>query len=99
VGSFDANCDAFTDDAPLTFSVYALLGQLGVWLTIYFCVFKGTKISGYIVWVTVPLPVIFVLCMIINGSQLDGASEGVTSYFHGNGEDTTFGAQWSDAAG
>ena len=65
---------------------------MGVWITIFFCVYKGTAISGYIVWVTVPLPVIFVLCMIINGSQLEGSGDGIDSYFHGTGENTTLGA-------
>lgn len=91
LASFDDNCVGYEDASPVTFSLYAFLGQLGVWITVYFCVFKGTQVSGYIVWVTVPLPVIFVICMIINGSQLEGAGDGINAYFHGTGENTTLG--------
>lgn len=99
LGTYDEDCQAFKDGDPARFSLLSFLGNVGVWITIFFCVFKGTKISGSIVWITVPLPVIFVLIMIGHGSQLDGAGAGITKYFSGTGEATSAGQQWSDAAG
>jgi SNF family Na+-dependent transporter len=46
-------------------------------------VYKGVKSSSYIVWVTVPLPIIFIIVMIIKGASLEGAGEGVKQYLRG----------------
>lgn len=99
IRSVDENCKAYTDESPTTFSVPAFFGTLGVWVIIFFCVFKGVSSSSYIVWVTVPLPILFVIIMIINGSTLDGASDGINQYFTGSGKSTELSEQWSDAAG
>ena len=68
IRSVDENCNPYTDEAPTTFSTYAFFGTLGVWIVIFFCIFRGVSSSSYIVWVTVPLPCLFVLIMIINGA-------------------------------
>jgi len=120
----DENCNHFitekVDEAgvtqyiessePTSFSLRALSSTFVTWILIFLCVFKGVKSSSWIVWITVPLPVLFVFIMIINGATLEGAGEGVKMYFGGkaavcNADDlecakgTTAAEQWSDAAG
>ena len=45
--------------------------------------FKGVKSSSYVVWVTVPLPVVFVFFMVLNGLSLDNADQGLRMYLKG----------------
>lgn len=101
----DENCVKWDDDQPVVMSWNAFGSTFMVWIIIFLCVFKGVGSSSYIVWATVPLPVTFVLIMIINGSTLDGASDGIKKYFSGGLDEdgkvmkTTAAMQWSDAAG
>ena len=81
---FDENCKPYEDGDPARFSVYAFVATMFVWLTIFLCVYRGVKSSSYIVWVTVPLPIIFIIVMIIKGSSLEGAGEGVKQYLRGD---------------
>lgn len=71
------------------FSWNALGACALTWVLIFFCVFKGVKSSSWIVWVTVPMPVLFVFIMIINGAGLEGAGNGIDRYFTGGGKSTT----------
>lgn len=79
-------CEAFADGDATVFSGRALAACIAVWVIIFLCVFKGVKSSSYIVWLTVPLPVLFVFIMIGNGASLEGSSEGVERYFKGHGD-------------
>lgn len=54
-----------------------------VWFICFICVFKGVKISSKIVWITVPLPLIFVVIMVLNGLTLPNASYGFRMYLKG----------------
>lgn len=58
-----------------------------VWSIIYFSVFMGVKSSSYVVWVTVPLPMITVLVLLIRGATLEGAGDGVRYYLTGQNPD------------
>ena len=90
-----------THKSPTIFSGTAFASTLAVWVIIFFCVFKGVASSSYIVWATVPVPVLFVLIMIINGNLQDGSSDGIRKYFSGKegGKETSAASQWSDASG
>lgn len=74
---YDDDCKAFEDGDASRFSVPAFIAVLIVWIIIYLAVFKGVSSSSYVVWATVPLPVIFILIMIIKGATLPGAGNGV----------------------
>lgn len=76
-------CEKYTDGDSTVFSPAALGACIAVWVIIFLCVFKGVKSSSYIVWLTVPLPVIFVFIMIFNGASLDGSEDGIDRYFKG----------------
>ena len=48
-----------------------------VWVAIYFCISKGVKSTGRVVWVTVPLPCLLLFVLMIRGVSLDGAGAGL----------------------
>jgi len=75
---YDDDCVAYTDGAQVSFSVYAFLAVLFVWVVCFFAIFKGVKSSSYVVWVTVPPPVFFIIIIVIKGATLDGARDGIS---------------------
>ena len=59
------------------------LATIVTWIVVYFCMWKGVNSSSYVVWVTVPLPVLFIVIMVINNLTLEGASNGIRMYIKG----------------
>ncbi|MHC5083721.1 MAG: sodium-dependent transporter, partial [Planctomycetota bacterium] len=57
-----------------------LLMLILAWVVMYFCIFRGVKLVGKIVWLTVPLPWIMLLILAIRGLTLDGCMKGLTFY-------------------
>ena len=72
-------------DDEFRFSWWGLGGSLLTWFVVYWCVFKGVKSSSYVVWVTVPLPVLFVFLMVLRGLTLENSDEGIRMYLLGEG--------------
>jgi hypothetical protein len=70
-----------------------------VWLVVFICVFKGVKLTSKIVWITVPLPLIFVVIMTLNGFTLPGCGTGFRMYLKGevDGEAPDLREKLSDA--
>ena len=52
------------------------------WLCMYFCIFKGVKLVGKIVWLTVPLPWLMLLILTIRGLTLEGSMQGLAYYLN-----------------
>lgn len=50
------------------------------WVLMYFCIFKGVKLVGKIVWLTVPLPFLMLIVLAIRGLTLEGAMDGLVYY-------------------
>ena len=50
------------------------------WVMMYFCIFKGVKLVGKIVWLTVPLPFIMLVVLMIRGLTLEGSMSGLVYY-------------------
>jgi NSS family neurotransmitter:Na+ symporter len=50
------------------------------WLSMYFCIFKGVKLVGKIVWLTVPLPWLMLLILTVRGLTLPGSVTGLVYY-------------------
>jgi solute carrier family 6 GABA transporter-like protein 1 len=75
------------------------------WVCVFFCVFKGVKSSSYVVWVTVPLPILFIIIMVIRNAMLPGAGDGILMYIAGKGSKYTAAEAlalpniWSEACG
>ena len=53
---------------------------LVAWLAMYFCIFKGVKLVGKIVWLTVPLPWLMLLILTVRGLTLEGSMQGLAYY-------------------
>ena len=59
-----------------------LLGCLVVaWVLVYFCLWKGVRSSGKVVYVTATLPYLFIGAFIVRAMTLDGAYLGLEYFF------------------
>lgn len=68
-----------------------MISTVVVWLCVFFCVYKGVKSSSYVVWVTVPLPCVFIFIMVLNGLTLPNADQGIRMYLLGEQVEIDFG--------
>ena len=50
------------------------------WVCVYFCVWKGVKSSGKVVYFTACFPYVMIFCLVINGLNLPGAFTGLLFY-------------------
>ncbi len=50
------------------------------WMAMYLCIFKGVKLVGRIVWLTVPLPWLMLLILAVRGLTLPGSMQGLAYY-------------------
>jgi len=69
------------DESIFMWEVY--ISTIVVWIIVYFCIWKGVNSSSYVVWVTVPMPVLFIFIMVVNNLALPNAWEGVRMYVKG----------------
>jgi SNF family Na+-dependent transporter len=86
-----------------------MLSLLLTWIVTYFCVFKGVKSSSYVVWFTVPGPIVFIFIMVMNNLCLPNADAGIRMYLRGEdpatgevapaSEKLGNGQMWADAVG
>ncbi|XP_033755382.1 sodium- and chloride-dependent taurine transporter-like isoform X2 [Pecten maximus] len=53
------------------------LSLLIVWIIIYFCVWRGVKWSGKVVYFTAVFPYVVLTCLLVRGLTLDGAVDGI----------------------
>src|SRR4030042_1605301 len=57
-----------------------VLPLLITWLAIYFCIFKGVRLVGKIVWLTVPLPWLMLFILTVRGLTLQGCIQGLAHF-------------------
>lgn len=57
-----------------------LLCLIGVWLMIYFSVYKGVHSVSNVVKITMPLPIIIIFILLFRALSLEGASTGLIYY-------------------
>jgi NSS family neurotransmitter:Na+ symporter len=50
------------------------------WVVMYFCIFRGVRLVGKIVWLTVPLPWLMLLILTVRGLTLEGSMQGLAYY-------------------
>ena len=85
---YDADCKDYEDTDPTTFSLPSFFAMLAVWFLCYFCIFWGIRSVQHVVWWTVPVPIVFLIILIIKNATLPGAGDGVKKYLGGDGVTT-----------
>ena len=71
-----------------------VVGMLGSWAFIYFCLFRGVKWVSKVVLITVPLPWLMLLILAIRGVTLEGATTGLSFYLNPDWSKLAFANTW-----
>ncbi|UCC98627.1 MAG: sodium-dependent transporter [Phycisphaerales bacterium] len=69
------------------------------WVVMYLCIFRGVKLVGKIVWLTVPLPWLMLLILTVRGLTLEGSIEGLAYYLNPDWSELTKATTWRFAFG
>ncbi|KAL3054896.1 hypothetical protein OYC64_017759 [Pagothenia borchgrevinki] len=67
------------------------------WIICYFCIWKGIKATGKVVYVTATFPVVMLIVMLIRGLTLPGALTGIRYYLYPDLTRLTDPQVWMDA--
>lgn len=88
-----------SDDMSLTEPRWDLaLCLLLIWIICYFCIFKGIKSMGKVVYFTATFPYLLLFIIFIRGVTLPGASEGLKYYLMPDFRELAHPLMWFDAA-
>ncbi|KAG1927887.1 sodium- and chloride-dependent creatine transporter [Pimephales promelas] len=81
-----------------TISGYLVLCLLATWVIVYFCIWKGIKSAGKIVYFTAVFPYLVLVVLFVNGITLPGALNGIIYYLKPNWSKLSEAQVWIDAA-
>uniref|UniRef100_A0A8C5CMP8 Transporter n=1 Tax=Gadus morhua TaxID=8049 RepID=A0A8C5CMP8_GADMO len=82
-------------DHPGRMNWEMLLCLVAVWILVYFCVWKGVKSTGKIVYFTATFPYVVLVILFIRGVTLPGAYDGIMYYIKPDW--SKLGEVWIDA--
>ncbi|XP_053170262.1 sodium- and chloride-dependent GABA transporter 2-like [Scomber japonicus] len=68
-----------------------------VWLVCYFCVWKGVKSTGKVVYLTATFPYVMLFVLLVRGATLPGATKGIIYYLKPNHTRLADPQVWMDA--
>ncbi|XP_033632370.1 sodium- and chloride-dependent glycine transporter 1-like [Asterias rubens] len=68
------------------------------WFVVFLCICKGVKSSGKVVYFTATFPYIILVCLLVRGLTLEGASKGIGYYMNADWERLKTSKIWNDAA-
>ncbi|XP_030275159.1 sodium- and chloride-dependent taurine transporter-like [Sparus aurata] len=72
--------DGIEDIGPVKWDLALCL--LVVWVVCFFCIWKGVKSTGKVVYFTATFPFIMLIVLLIRGVTLPGASQGIKFYLY-----------------
>jgi len=72
------------DDLGGLDNVPMILSLLASWIMVYFCIFRGTKSTGKVVYFSSIFPYIMLIILLVKGCTLPGSSSGIYYYLKPN---------------
>ena len=81
-----------------SFQTHLVGAMFLAWVLVYFCMLKGIKSTGKVVYVTSTLPYILLVILLIQTVQLDGALKGIKFYLTPQWDKLADPMVWGDAA-
>ncbi|XP_052077275.1 sodium- and chloride-dependent glycine transporter 1-like isoform X1 [Mytilus californianus] len=88
--------DGIEDSGRVRWQLFICLSL--AWLCVFLCLFKGVKVLGKVMHFAAPFPYLVLIVLLIRGSQLPGAVEGIKFYIIPRWEKLADYQVWGDAA-
>uniref|UniRef100_A0A8C7ZW78 Solute carrier family 6 member 8 n=1 Tax=Oryzias sinensis TaxID=183150 RepID=A0A8C7ZW78_9TELE len=84
-------------DEPGKLNWELMLCLMAVWVLVYFCVWKGVKSTGKIVYFTATFPYVVLIILLVRGVTLPGAYDGIMYYIKPDWSKLEEAQVWIDA--